>query len=275
MKYVLEKNKITIFDLEDFNIEHILECGQVFRYKNLNNCYEVYSLNHKATIFSQKVVTICCDDEKYFEKYFDLKRDYGKIKLALKKDSLVNNAIDFGYGIRILNQDKIETIISFIISANNNIPRIKQIIESICVNYGENMGDYYAFPTLDSLAKIPMEFFTKIKCGYRDKYLYETIQMLKDTDLNYLDTLPTDKLKNELMKFKGVGSKVADCIMLFGFHREDVFPTDTWIKKVYSDETKNNTNVVEKVVRSYFVMRYKELSGYAQQYLFYNKRSSK
>jgi N-glycosylase/DNA lyase len=99
--------------------------------------------------------------------------------------------------------------------------------------------------------------------------------MLKNTDLNYLDTLPTEKLKNELMKFKGVGSKVADCIMLFGFHREDVFPTDTWIKKVYSDETKNNTNVVEKVVRSYFVMRYKELSGYAQQYLFYNKRSSK
>lgn len=275
MRYTIEKNKITIYDTSDFNIEHILECGQVFRYKKLDNCYEVYSLNHKATIFSQKVVTICCDDEKYFEKYFDLNRDYAKIKLALKKDGLLKHAIDFGYGIRILNQDRLEAIISFIISANNNIPRIKQIIENICRSYGEDMGDYYAFPTLDRLASIPLEFFTNIKCGYRDRYLYNTIQMLSSIDLDYLNTLPTDKLKNELMKFYGVGSKVADCIMLYGFHRPDVFPTDTWIKKVYVDFCGGDGHAGEKQVRSYFVNRYKELSGYAQQYLFYNKRSSK
>ena len=134
MKYLVEKNKITIYDTADFNIEHILECGQVFRYKKLDNCYEVYSKFHKATIFSQKVVTICCDDEKYFEKYFDFATDYAKIKLALRKDGLLEHAIDFGYGIRILNQDKLEAIISFIISANNNIPRIKQIIENIWSN---------------------------------------------------------------------------------------------------------------------------------------------
>lgn len=275
MKYSIEKGKITIFDTSDFNIEHILECGQVFRYKKLNNCYEVYTLNHKATIFSQKPITICCDDEKYFEKYFDLDRDYAKIKLALKKDGLLCKAIDFGYGIRILNQGKIEAIIGFMISANNNIPRIKQILENICREYGTDMGDYYAFPTLEQLSTIPLEFFTNIKCGYRDKYLYETIQMLKDIDLDYLDTLSTDELKLQLMKLKGVGSKVADCIMLYGFHRTDVFPTDTWIKKVYVDFCKGSTNESEKVVRSYFVNRYRELSGYAQQYLFYNKRSSK
>lgn len=275
MKYSIEKGKITIFDTSDFNIEHILECGQVFRYKKLNNCYEVYTLNHKATIFSQKPITICCDDEKYFEKYFDLDRDYAKIKLALKKDGLLCKAIDFGYGIRILNQGKIEAIIGFMISANNNIPRIKQILENICREYGTNMGDYYAFPTLEQLSTIPLEFFTNIKCGYRDKYLYETIQMLKNIDLDYLDTLSTDELKQQLMKLKGVGSKVADCIMLYGFHRTDVFPTDTWIKKVYVDFCKGSTNESEKVVRSYFVNRYRELSGYAQQYLFYNKRSSK
>ena len=201
MKYTVEKGKITIYDTDDFNIEHILECGQVFRYKRLDNCYEVYTLNHKATIFSQKVVTICCDDEKYFEKYFDFATDYDKIKLALRKDGLLKHAIDFGYGIRILNQDKLETILSFIISANNNIPRIKQIIENICRSYGENMGDYYTFPTMEKLVTIPLEFFTNIKCGYRDKYLYKTIQMLKDIDLDYLDTLPTMELKKELMKF--------------------------------------------------------------------------
>ena len=166
------------------------------------------------------------------------------------------------------------SIISFIISANNNIPRIKQIIENICKSYGENMGDYYAFPTLDRLVTIPEEFFTNIKCGYRDKYLYKTIQMLKDIDLDYLDTLPTLELKKELMKLQGVGSKVADCIMLYGFHRLDVFPTDTWIKKVYVDFC-GGVGTDEKIVRSYFVNRYEELSGYAQQYLFYNKRSSK
>ena len=273
MKYTIEKNKITIYDLSDFNIEHILECGQVFRFEKLENCYQVYSLNHKATIFSQKVVTICCDDEKYFEKYFDLNRDYDKIKVALRKDSVLHEAIDFGYGIRILNQDKLEAIISFIISANNNIPRIKKIIESICSNYGTNMGDYYAFPTIEQLSKIPLEFFTNIKCGYRDKYLYNTIQMLKGIDLNYFDKLSTTDLKTELMKLSGVGSKVADCIMLYGFHREDVFPTDTWIKKVYRDIC--GVDAGEQTVRSYFVNRYQRLSGYAQQYLFYNKRSSK
>lgn len=277
MNYKLEKNKITIFDTSDFNIEHILECGQVFRYKKLENCYEVYSLNHKATIFSQKVVTICCDDEKYFEKYFDLERDYAKIKVALKKDSLIGNSIDFGYGIRILNQSKLEAIISFIISANNNIPRIKQIIENICTNYGEYVAEqnFYAFPTFDKLCNIPLEFFTKIKCGYRDKYLYNTIQMLKNVDLKEWETLSSEKLKQELLKLYGVGSKVADCIMLYGFHRSDVFPTDTWIKKVYVDFCAGDDKATEKKVRSYFVNRYKELSGYAQQYLFYNKRSSK
>lgn len=277
MKYILEKNKITIYDVEDFNIEHILECGQVFRYKKLENCYEVYSLNHKATIFSQKVITICCDDEKYFENYFDLKEDYGKIKQALKTDSLIGKSIDFGYGIRILRQDPLETIISFIVSANNNIPRIKQIIENICKNYGvfNEKQNFYAFPTIDALSKIPLSFFTNIRCGYRDKYLYETIQMLKDFDFNKLSLLSTQELKEVLLKLKGVGSKVADCILLYGFHRTDVFPCDTWIKKVYVDFCAGVSNASEKQIRAYFINRYKELSGYAQQYLFYNKRSSK
>lgn len=277
MKYLLEKNKITIFDTTDFNIEHILECGQVFRYKKLENCYEVYTLNHKATIYSQKVVTICCDDEKYFEKYFDLYTDYGKIKLALGQDGLIGKSIDFGYGIRILNQDPVEAIIGFIISANNNIPRIKQIIENICRNYGTFIsdGDFYAFPTIEQLSKIPLQFFTDIKCGYRDTYLYETIQRLKDINLEEFKSMSTEDLKLQLLKFKGVGSKVADCILLYGFHRSDVFPTDTWIKKVYVDFCAGDTKADEKKIRSYFVNRYKELSGYAQQYLFYNKRSSK
>lgn len=277
MRYKLEKGKITIYDTEDFNIEHILECGQVFRFKKLENCYEVYTLNHKATIFSQKVITICCDDEKYFENYFDLCTDYGKIKQALKTDSLIGKSIDFGYGIRILKQNPLEAIISFIISANNNIPRIKQIIENICKNYGEynKKENFYAFPTIEALKTIPLSFFTSIKCGYRDKYLYDTIQMLKDMDLNELSKLETNKLKEVLLTLKGVGSKVADCILLYGFHRPDVFPCDTWIKKVYVDFCAGDDKASEKKVRAYFVNRYKQLSGYAQQYLFYNKRSSK
>ena len=161
MKYIIQDNVIIIDEDKEFNIKDILECGQVFRYKKTSFGYVVYSLCHKAEVYVHKVGTkIVCDDVKYFEKYFDFCTDYAKIKSALSVYPILNNAIKSGEGIRILRQDPLEMIISFIISANNNIPRIKTIIEKICVSYGKNMGDYYAFPTLDEMRNIPLEFFT-------------------------------------------------------------------------------------------------------------------
>ena len=275
LDYKVYDDYIEVIDGDDFNIKHILECGQVFRFKPTEFGYKLYAGEHKADIICQKGTTkIFCKYPKFFENYFDLKKDYAKIKSDLKSDELVKKGIDFGFGIRILKQDPIETIISFIISANNNIPRIKTIIENICLHYGTKINDYYTFPTLDQLNKIPLEFFKEIKCGYRDKYLFETIKMLKKINIEDLYKLPTIELKKELLKLKGVGGKVADCILLFGFSRTDVFPTDTWIKKVYVERTGDLKSSANKI-SEYFVEIFGENSGFAQQYLFYEKMNRK
>ena len=282
--YSVIDNKIIVHNHNSFNAEHIIECGQVFRYKKTVFGYEVYSLNHKAIVYCQKDNTIIeCDDVNYFINYFDLDTDYDKIKLELKHDEMLQEAIKFGYGIRILKQNNIEAIINFIISANNNIPRIKKIIENICTHYGANMGDYFAFPTLSQLSSIPKEFFTKSGAGYRADYLNTPIQNLaNDFNVNDIYSLPAEQAVKKLLTLKGVGPKVADCILLYGFAFKDVFPTDTWIIKVFNDYAKtfsdnkglvSITNPVQ--MRNYFVTKFKHLSGYAQQYLFYYKRSNK
>ena len=270
-KYTIYKDYLEIENDDDFDIKHTLECGQVFRFKPTEFGYKLYAGVHKADIICQKHTTkIFCKSPKFFVNYFDLETDYAKIKLDLKGDDMINRGISYGKGIRILKQDPIETIISFIISANNNIPRIKSIIENICKNYGEKFDDYFGFPTLEQLSGIELEFFKEIKCGYRDKYLFETIKMLKEIDFESLKNLPTKELKTELLKLKGVGGKVADCILLFGFSKTDVFPTDTWIKKVYVEKTGDLKSSASKI-SEYFVNLYGKNSGYAQQYLFYEK----
>lgn len=267
---------IEVKSSSDFDIKQTLECGQVFRYKVRDFGYTVYSLDQKADIYCQNDgVKIFTNNKKYFMKYFDFCTNYAKIKSDLETNPIMKDAINFGSGIRILNSDPLEMIIEFIISQNNNIPRIKGIIEKICENYGENMGEYFAFPTIEALKKIPLEFFTNIKCGYRDKYLFESIKMIGDQiDLENIKNMKTEDARNELMKLKGVGRKVADCILLFGYHKTDVFPTDTWVVKAYKhyfgDSENNAISISNK-----FVEIFGELSGFAQQYLFYQMRENK
>lgn len=258
----------------DFDIKSTLECGQVFRYKVRDFGYTVYSLEHKADIYCQNDGTkIFTKDKKYFINYFDFLKDYAKIKTSLSVYPYLKSAIEYGEGIRILRSDPLEMIIEFIISQNNNIPRIKTIIERICESYGKNMGDYFAFPTLEQLKTIPLEFFSSIKCGYRDKYLYDTIAVLDEEFVESIKNLDTDSARQKLMTLKGVGRKVADCILLFGYHKTDVFPTDTWIVKVYNKI--NSTNLTDaKKISQEFVSQFGDLSGYAQQYLFYQMREN-
>lgn len=277
MKYYIKENEIIIPNNNQFNAKHILECGQVFRFKTTSYGYDIYTLHHKASIYCQKDSTIIkCNDVNYFINYFDLNTNYDTIKLQLSSDSMLKDAVEFGWGIRILKQNALETIISFIISANNNIPRIKKIIESICEGYGTNMGDYFAFPTIEQLKTIPKEFFTSIKSGYRDTYLYNTIQAIANGfNVDIVNEMPTEIAAKHLQLLSGVGPKVADCVLLFGFYKTDIFPTDTWIKKVYYDYNKQinpQQNVTVDVIRKYFVSKYGNNSGYAQQYLFYFKR---
>lgn len=268
---------IPIKERKNFNPTHIFECGQFFRYKKLNsNHYIAYSLDKKVEIFKEKeLFVIKCNsaDEDYFINFFDLKTDYSNIKQNLLLHfSFMEQPINFGYGIRILNQNVIEMIISFIISANNRIPRIQNSLEYICKNAGTNMGDYYAFPTLSQLSNLDEKFFTEAGLGYRSKYMVKTIKELKNFNFEKLKTLPTAELREKLIQLSGVGPKVADCVLLFGFSRKDVFPVDTWIAKVYKQDLGGTYSNRVKISKE-LVTKFGNLSGYAQQYLFYYKRN--
>lgn len=277
-----------IKEIDSFEPRDIFECGQCFRWnKEENGSY--------TGIFSDCVLNVEKSDgkiiftgnenvtEEKINNYFDLQRDYSKIKQELSKvDDNLLKATCYGSGIRILNQDLWETIISFIISANNNIPRIKGIIEKISKQYGDeiifNGKKYYTFPTMQELSKATAEDFRKLGLGFRDVRVYETTRLINTRKFNIdeLYTLNTQQAKEKLLTLPGVGPKVADCILLFStLKRFDVFPIDVWVRRVMNDlyihnedEKKLNKNEIRKIADE----KFGALEGMAQQYLFYWKR---
>ena len=274
MKYNVEKNQIVVYDMQDFNVKQTLDCGQIFRYQIEGNKATVFSKDKKAVIetLNDKIIIIT-EDTKYFEHFFDLKTDYATIKSQLKKDNLLKDAVEYGYGIRILNNDTYEMIVSFIISANNNIKRIKKSIEWLCERFGMNKGTYYAFPTLGQLKSATVDDYKSAGLGYRAEYMFETIQYLTQEQIEELKTKSQNEQFNFLVSLKGVGEKVANCIMLFGLGVKNSFPVDTWINKVYNKINNTNETDRKKITRE-LVNRYGNLSGYAQQYFFYYFRDN-
>ncbi len=272
MKYEVQKDKILVEDTQDFDISHILECGQVFTYKkNGENDYDVYSLDKFANVkYDNNKYIISTYDPEYFIQYFDLDTDYEKIKKNISRNEYVIKAVKYGHGIRILKQSLLEVIIGFIISANNNIKRIMKTMQ-LLREYGENKGKYYSFPTLEKLHDITIDDFKTIGAGYRAQYLYCTIRQLDQVNLEETKKWDTQKLKKWLLSLCGVGPKVADCILLFGYGRCDCFPVDTWIEKVYIDIFKKKENRIK--MSEDLVKYFDKNAGYAQQYLFFYKRS--
>lgn len=276
---------------DTFELADIFECGQCFRWnKEENGSYT--GVFHKNVLNVEKVGNeiifkgICEGNiEKICTDYFDLSRDYSKIKEELSKiDDNLKTSVEYGKGIRILNQDLWETIISFIISANNNIPRIKGIIERLAKAYGDKIEyegkDYYTFPTPEQLRNVSIQEFRNLGLGFRDIRLYETTHMIldKEVDLNKLSKMPTKQAREELLRLSGVGPKVADCILLFStLKRFDVFPIDVWVRRVMNelyiknaDETKVTKNEIQRLADE----KFGALQGLAQQYLFYWKREN-
>ena len=278
--------------INTFCSQHIFECGQCFRWNKQkdgsytgvfkNNVLNVQEENNQI-IFKG----ICQGDIKdIVTEYFDLNRDYENMQETLSKiDENVKQSISYGKGIRLLNQDLWETIISFIISANNNIPRIKGIIERISKQYGNpiewNGQVYYTFPTVKQLSTATVEDLRKLGLGFRDKRVYETTRIIlnKQVDLNELaKETDTQKVRETLLTLPGVGPKVADCILLFStLKRLEVFPIDVWVRRVMNElyihnpeEEKVNKNEIEKLAKQ----KYGNLAGIAQQYLFYWKREA-
>lgn len=276
--------------LDSFNLEHIFECGQCFRWEKINEYSYIGIIDDtvlKVKIDNDKLVISGVTDKKdiqnYLIEYFDLNRDYSNIKSKLSLiDKYMKESIDYGYGIRILNQNIWECIISYIISANNNIPRIKKIINNLSTRFGKKVtfegNNYYLFPTIDQLATASVEDFRAAGAGFRDIRLYTTTQAIynKDFDLSKLIQInDTNEIEKILLELDGVGPKVANCIMLFSLKRFDVFPVDVWVRRVMNelyihakDENKINSKEIVKLAHD----KFGDLSGIAQQYLFYWRR---
>ncbi len=256
---------------EYFDIFATLTCGQVFRYsQNPDGSFTVYSLDKKCEIEERgEEVILKSEDIEYFKNYFDLANDYQKIVSDLSAFPELKEKVEYGKGIRILRQDFYETVFSFIISANNNITRIKGIIERLCERYGEEKDGYYAFPTLEQLKKATVEELKSLGLGYRAEYIYTACRQYED--LPSLSGKNIEEINATLLSIKGVGQKVADCITLFGLHNGSSYPVDTWIFKANATEQLNTP----KKVRQYFSRRYGDYAGYAQQYIFYYERSNK
>ncbi|MDR3216947.1 MAG: DNA-3-methyladenine glycosylase 2 family protein [Clostridiaceae bacterium] len=270
MEVKSENGVITVESPDTFDIKQTLECGQVFRYRLTERGAVVFSGDKRAEMtFEGGKIKIFAKDEKYFLKYLDFATNYATIIEKVQDKGLVSAAAAYASGIRILKQDPYETAISFIISANNHIPRIKSIIERVCAALGEDMGGWHAFPEIGALASKDADFYFGLGAGYRAPYIAETARLLTKIDLEKVRKLTTDEASEVLKKLPGVGPKVADCILLFGLGKTDVFPVDTWIKKVYRDMYGEATSAV---MRRELISRYGELSGYVQQYLFYYKR---
>ena len=204
------------------------------------------------------------DFEYLWKGYFDLDRDYNRILASYTDESLVAACKAYP-GIRILKQDEWEAICSFIISANNNIPRIKGIIERFCCEFGEKVGDGYTFPTAQRIAELTVEDLAPIRAGFRAKYIIDASQKIasKEVDIEKVKALPFDQAKAELLKIKGVGEKVAQCALLYGFGRVDAFPIDVWVKRILAELYPDG-----------FPAEYRETQGIAQQYLFHWRRNS-
>ena len=288
----MKEQKYMLKNIDSFELKDIFECGQCFRWNRQED-------GSYTGVFGRNVLNVkreenqiifqgICEEnvEKTVRDYFDLNRNYEEIKQKLSMiDENMQMSIQYGKGIRILNQDLWETIISFIISANNNIPRIKGIIERISEKYGKEIiwknKKYYTFPTAEELKNVSVEDYRKLGLGFRDIRLYETTQMIlnKEVDLEKMqNNLNTFEVREELLKLSGVGPKVADCILLFSnLKRFEVFPIDVWVRRVMNDlyiKNEDETKVSKKQIENMAQKKFGKLAGLAQQYLFYWRREA-
>lgn len=284
MKYYELNNTLIIEDVNCFNIEEILECGQCFRFEKKGELsYKIIAYGKVLNIVQEgnRVEMFPCSQKEYeslWKDYFDMDRDYNEIKIKVSEnDEIMKKATDYAGGIRILNQEPYECLMSFIISQNNNIPRIKGIISRMAEKYGKKEGEYYLFPALEEIKNASEEDLFGLRMGFRAKYIKDCIDKLLSGEVEFdkIDELSSEELLKMLLKIKGVGQKVADCTMLFSMGRREVFPTDVWVKRVMEHLYFDGKDTNIKDIHSFAKDKWGELAGYAQQYLFYYARSLK
>lgn len=263
MDYYVKKSDIIVYE-PDLDLNETLDCGQAFRWKRIDsdyNCtYEGCFLNDRLCVSQTKTGEFIfhnTSEEDFLGKwkdYFDFDTDYSELKRAFSEDETLSKACKFAGGIRLLRQNSWECLISFIISQNNNIPRIKGIIERLCEHYEEK------FPTPEELSRETPDSLSYLRSGFRAKYIADAAERTAsgETDLSAISSAPIDEARTSLKQIKGVGPKVAECVLLFGMHRTEAFPIDVWIKRVLEQYYPNGFPE--------FAIKY---GGIAQQYLFH------
>lgn len=288
MEIRYQDNNVIITNIGDFSLRDTFLCGQVFRFTPLSDneyliiagaeCARICQ-NGESLIFYS---TAADKFESFWRSYFDFDRDYTSIRATVSKlgGHVMEKAAEHGRGIRILKQDLWETIISFIISANNNIPRIQKIITALCENFGNahtyEGKTYYSFPDADSLAHLSVDDLSVIRAGFRAKYILSCAKAVAsgEFDINSLHHMPTEIAGCELTKLCGVGPKVRDCILLFALSRFDVFPVDVWIGRIVSECYFDGQEQTSAAVIEFAKSRFGDLCGIAQQYLFHYARNT-
>ena len=263
------ENGVKVSGIRDLDLAQTLDCGQSFRWEEHDGGFRGTAFCHEVVMrLDGDVLTIenCTaeDFENIWKDYLDLSLDYGKIRRDIEQiHPILREAASYASGIRILRQEPWEALCTFIISQNNNIKRIKGIVSRLCENFGEKIGDSYAFPTADRLAQLEPDDLSVIRAGFRSKYIIDGARKVADGEVNLekCRELPYEEARAELMKIKGVGVKVADCTLLFGLHRVEAFPVDVWMRRaldtLFPDMTEND---------------FGPYAGIAQQYIFHYSR---
>jgi len=267
-----------LIESNELSIPQIADSGQCFRLNKIADhiyCVIAFGKCLYMTVHSESLVEFDCSEAEYNEiwrVYFDMDYDYSQIHSHILEgnDSFLKEAVTFGKGIRILNQDPFEMMISFILSQNKNIPAIKKCVEALCHEYGENLGidhdgnNIYAFPTPKALMLADKDTLRSLKTGYRDQYILNAARAVCEGSIQFdaLTDASSSVALETLKTVSGIGDKVANCILLFGLHHVDVFPVDVWIKRII-DEVYNG---------QFNPSLYLGYAGIVQQYMFYFMR---
>ncbi|MBR5218427.1 MAG: DNA-3-methyladenine glycosylase 2 family protein [Clostridia bacterium] len=276
---ITNNSELIIKNTTDFCPAHTFLCGQCFRWDEMpDGSFTGVAMGKVLNVSADKenIILRGTDKTEYnniWLDYFDFGRDYINIKKLLSfKDEFLRSAISYGWGIHILKQDFFETLLSFIISANNNIPRIRGIIDALSRAYGEKISfdgkDYFAFPTPEQLYGIQEQDLAPFKMGYRAPYIASAVKHFSSLDKEEIQNAPINDARRILRSIKGVGPKVADCILLFSFGRFEVFPTDVWVKRVMGELY----GCPPDKATAHGEALFGDLAGIAQQYLFYHRR---
>lgn len=271
MEITQQGNSVLINGVRDLDLRETLDCGQSFRWvEREDGSFHGVAFN-KAVDVSLKGDILKIDNctqedfKNIWENYFDLTLDYGKIRDDISQiHPILKEAASYAPGIRILRQEPFEALCTFIISQNNNIKRIKGIVQRLCENFGEKINDTdYAFPTVEKLSSLCEEDLAPLRAGFRNRYLTDGARKVAsgEVDLEKCRTSPYEEARKELMKIVGVGVKVADCTLLFGMHRVESFPLDVWMKRA-----------MKVLFPELTPEDFGEYAGIAQQYIFHYSR---